>query len=105
MFEIRLEDLRKLGRRGGATARLHDGTVYTLTPFGAKSTLQVKAIITGREHWVTQEKSFSEIKPEIRTIKLNDTVVARYKDGKLLSTGRGYRRDKIKKDKFKGTFR
>lgn len=100
MFEITIEDLRKLGRQGGATVRLYDGSDYTITPFEARANQKVKAIIGGKQCLVIQEKSFTEIISEIRTIKRNGQIVARRKNGSLLITGRGYQRDKHSQPKY-----
>lgn len=92
MLEITLEDLSKMGRRGGATARLYDGSIYSLTPHGAKSILKRQCAFAGEDKILAHEKSFSDIYPVIRTVKIKNTVVARRdKKGLLVYSGRGYK--------------
>ncbi|MFK4926724.1 hypothetical protein ACI1TM_08675 [Lactococcus garvieae] len=92
MFEMTIEDLRILGRQGGATARLFDGTEYIITPYEAVSAVKTKAIIAGQQFLVTQEKDLPELYPQIRTIKRKGCVIARASQGTLKATGRGYHR-------------
>lgn len=92
MLEITLEDLRKMGRRGGATVRLYDGSIYSLTPHGAKYIFKRHSAFVGESKVQAHEKSFSDIYSVIRTIKIKDTVVARRnREGLLIYTGHGYK--------------
>lgn len=87
---ITLGTLRRLGDNGGATVRLYDGSIYKLTRGCALSKKQ-RAIIRGQYCWVTVEKSFKELYPQIRTIQLQGQVIARRnKAGQLESLVRGY---------------
>ncbi|MEY8515283.1 hypothetical protein [Lactococcus taiwanensis] len=91
MYIITLGTLRRLGNCGEASVRLYDGSVYRLTPDCALSDTKERAIIRGRYCWVTLEKTFEELYPQIRTVQLHGQLIARRnKAGKLESLDRSY---------------
>ncbi|MBY5034216.1 hypothetical protein [Streptococcus dysgalactiae] len=89
---VRLRDLRNLGKQGGATARLDDGTELSLKPDYAIK--QAKGYVDGVARDVEFHLSYPSIYDQIRTIKKDGHLVAR----KLRSpsgftlrlTGKGY---------------
>lgn len=92
--EVTLEDLRRLGRQGGVTARLDDGsTVLLRARFG---TVKRKGYIAGTLTDVDVIVDYAKIYSQIRTIKFKDILIARRmgqgKASRLLLTGQGYHR-------------
>lgn len=92
--EVTLEDLRRLGRLGGVTARLEDGsTVLLRERFG---TVKRKGYVAGTLTDVDVIVDYVKIYSQIRTIKQKDTLIARRSGqgahSKLLLTGKGYKR-------------
>ncbi|MGT2754110.1 hypothetical protein [Streptococcus ovis] len=91
---VRLRDLRNLGKQGGVTARLDDGTELLLKPdFAIKKT---KGYVDGRLRDVEFHLSYKNIYSQIRTLKKGNSLVARKVRSpsgfELRLTGRGYRR-------------
>lgn len=92
--ELTLADLRQLGRQGGVTARLEDGSTVTLRPrFG---TVTRKGYIAGELRDVEMVVEYATIYSQIRTIKQNGILIARReKVGTktlLKATGKGYKK-------------
>ncbi|HEL1584673.1 TPA: hypothetical protein TXJ06_001410 [Streptococcus suis] len=92
--EVTLEDLRRLGRQGGVTARLDDGsTVLLRARFG---TVKRKGYIAGTLTDVDVIVDFVKIYSQIRTIKQKDVLIARRigqgSNAKLILTGNGYKK-------------
>ncbi|HEL1582929.1 hypothetical protein [Streptococcus suis] len=92
--EVTLSDLRQLGRQGGATARLDDGSDMTLrSDFG---TVVRKAYIGGEVKVVDLIMNYPKIYPHIRTIARDGILIARRErvatKQVLKLTGRGYSR-------------
>lgn len=93
---VGLSDLRRLGREGGATARLDSGEIATLK--ADYSTIPKKGIIAGQLQDVEMVISYPDLYKQIRTIQRHGVLVARrvkYKQGQVLRlTGKGYHRPK-----------
>ncbi|MGT2963968.1 hypothetical protein [Streptococcus acidominimus] len=92
--EVTLADLRALGRQGGVTARLIDGSIVTLHPqFG---TMLRKGYIAGRLEEVEVVYDYPGLYSQIRTILSNGVLVARREGignrSVLRLTGKGYKR-------------
>ena len=95
--EVTLNDLRELGRLGGATALLIDGTEMILSEnYGL---IRRQAVIFGKIETVETIERYIKVYRNIRTIKWNNILIARRvtKEGKsiLLLTGKGYTRKTI----------
>ena len=95
--EVTLNDLRELGRLGGATALLIDGTEMILSEnYGL---IRRQAVIFGKIETVETVERYVKVYRDIRTIKWNNILIARRvtKEGKsiLLLTGKGYTRKTI----------
>lgn len=93
---LTLSDLHQIGREGGATAHLETGEEVEL--LAAHATVNRKGYVEGVLQPVKVVLSYSDIYPQIRTIKRYDVLIARrVKEGRktiLKSTGRGYHREK-----------
>lgn len=92
--ELTLADLRQLGRQGGVTARLEDGSTVTLRPrFG---TVTKKGYIAGVLQDVEMVVEYASIYSQIRTIKRDGILIARREkvghQTVLKATGKGYRK-------------
>lgn len=92
--EITLADLRELGKQGGATARLEDGTTVTLRhKFG---TVARKGYVAGKLQDVEMVVQYVDVFPNIRTIMKGTTLIARRerrgKETILRLTGKGYQK-------------
>ena len=92
--EVKLKDLRELGRLGGATARLVDGQEMILEEnYGL---IRRTGIVLGKVKPVETIERYVSVYPNIRTIKWNNLIVARrvVRGGKsiLELTGKGYKR-------------
>ncbi|MGT2715442.1 hypothetical protein [Streptococcus respiraculi] len=90
--EVTLADLRKLGQRGGVTARLVDGRTVKLHPrFG---TISQKGYIAGTVETVEVIYDYAHLHPLIRTIMSQNVLVARREGNGTKSvlrlTGKGY---------------
>lgn len=92
MFELNLQDLRILGRRGNSSALLFDGKEAKLRKNDA--TIMRTGVINGERMKIPYIISYVELYSQIRTIKHNNVVVAirTNEKNKLLATGRGYKR-------------
>lgn len=92
---VRLRDLRNLGKQGGATARLDDGTELSLKPDYAIK--QAKGYVDGVARDVEFRLSYKSIYSQIRTIKKAGQLVARKvrspSGAELRLTGKGYKPD------------
>ena len=90
---VRLRDLRNLGKQGGATARLDDGTDLILKPNYAVK--QAKGYVDGVLKDVEFHLSYKSIYDHIRTIKKAGHLVARKVRSpsgfELRLTGKGYK--------------
>lgn len=91
---LTVNDLKKLGKEGGTTARLETGEEVTLRKnYG---TIIKQAIVNGQRMEVDVMITYSELYKQIRTLKRHDLLIARrMKIGhkKLLQlTGIGYHR-------------
>lgn len=90
---VRLRDLKALGKQGGATARLEDGTDLLLKPDYAMK--QAKGYVDGVLRDVEFHLDYQRIYKQIRTIKKDGHLVARkvrtLSGFKLYLTGKGYR--------------
>lgn len=94
--ELTLKDLRNLGKLGGATALLTDGTELMLRENYGVS--RRKGVVFGKLEEVEVVERYVAVYPKIRTIKWNNLLVARRitdKKGKsmLVLTGKGYTRN------------
>lgn len=91
---VHLRDLRNLGKQGGATARLDDGTELILKPDYAVK--QAEGYVDGIPRDVEFHLSYSSIYNRIRTIKKDGHLVARRMRCplgiELRLTGKGYNR-------------
>lgn len=100
---VRLKDLKRLGKQGGATARLEDGTDLVLKPHYAVK--QARGYVDGIIRDVEFHLSYAKIYPHIRTIKKDGHLVARKvrsPDGFVLRlTGKGYQPHTITKSERK----
>ncbi|MBY5035313.1 hypothetical protein K6V78_09715 [Streptococcus gallolyticus] len=90
--QVSLSDLRKLGRQGGVTARLDDGSDMKLLPqFG---TVKRKGYISGKVTTVEVVYAYPDVYSQIRTLKRKEVLIARRekvnKKSVLKLTGRGY---------------
>ncbi|MCK4023922.1 hypothetical protein HCC60_07735 [Streptococcus suis] len=100
--EVSLADLRQLGRQGGVTARLEDGSIVTLRPkFGTK---KEKGYIAGKLEDVELVINYPKLYPQIRTIKSSNGILVARKQQvgqqtKLVLTGKGYKKPSNPYDK------
>lgn len=89
---VRLKDLKRLGKQGGATARLEDGTDLVLKPHYAVK--QAKGYVDGVIKNVEFHVRYQSIYDDIRTIKKDGHLVARKvrtpTGFELRLTGKGY---------------
>lgn len=89
---VRLRDLKNLGKQGGATARLEDGTDLILKPDYAVK--QAKGYVEGILRDVEFHLPYKKIYEQIRTIKKDAHIVARKvktpSGMELRLTGKGY---------------
>lgn len=96
---VRLRDLRNLGKQGGATARLDDGTDLILKPDYAVK--QARGYVDGVLKDVEFHLSYQSIYNRIRTIKKDGHLVARRmrcpSGLELRLTGKGYQPNFAKK--------
>lgn len=92
--KVYLRDLRNLGKQGGATARLEDGTELFLKPDYAVRT--AKGYVDGIPRDVEFHLTYRSIFNQIRTIKKDGHLVARKERSPsvlvLQLTGKGYKR-------------
>ena len=91
---VRLRDLKNLGKQGGATARLEDGTDLILKPDYAVK--QARGYVDGVLRDVEFHLPYKKVYDQIRTIKRDAQVIARKVKTplgmELRLTGRGYNR-------------
>ncbi|HEP5052606.1 MULTISPECIES: hypothetical protein [Streptococcus] len=89
---VTLSDLKQLGKQGGATALLEDGTLLTLR--GRHATRRTKGYVDGILKEIDVIIPYPKILNQIRTIKSQNTLVARRinRQSPLRLTGRGYHR-------------
>ena len=91
---VRLRDLKNLGKQGGATARLEDGTDLILKPDYAVK--QARGYVDGVLKDVEFHLPYKKVYDQIRTIKRDAQVIARKVKTplgmELRLTGRGYNR-------------
>ena len=91
---VRLRDLKSLGKQGGATARLEDGTDLILKPDYAVK--QARGYVDGVLRDVEFHLPYKKVYDQIRTIKRDAQVIARKvktpSGMELRLTGRGYNR-------------
>lgn len=93
---VRLKDLRMLGKQGGATARLDNGSdVFIKDGYVSKI---VKGYVDGILKDVELRFSYNKVYEDIRTIKKDGFLVARkvktIEGYQLQLTGKGYHRTK-----------
>ncbi|MEX2804149.1 hypothetical protein AB3329_03390 [Streptococcus sp. H31] len=90
---VHLRDLKILGKQGGATARLEDGTELILKPDYAVK--QARGYVDGFLKDVEFHLSYKSIYHQIRTIKKASHLVARKVRSpsgfELRLTGKGYK--------------
>lgn len=100
---VSLKDLKVLGKQGGATARLEDGTDLILKPDYAVK--QAKGYVDGHLRDVEFHLPYKKVYDQIRTIKRDAQVIARKvktpSGMELRLTGRGYNRQNKEKEKLK----
>lgn len=72
---VRLRDLKNLGKQGGATARLEDGTDLILKPDYAVK--QARGYVDGILRDVEFHLPYKKVYDQIRTIKKGSHIVAR----------------------------
>ncbi|MBF0781133.1 MULTISPECIES: hypothetical protein [unclassified Granulicatella] len=96
--EVTILDLKKLGKNGGATALLNDGTRLKLKENHAL--IRRQAVVDGVIKEVDVVERYTNIYPKIRTIKKNNILVARRvkreRHSILIFTGQGYNRNNTK---------
>ena len=96
---VRLKDLKNLGKQGGATARLEDGTELILKPDYAVK--QARGYVDGVLRDVEFHLSYKKVYEQIRTIKKGSHIVARkvrsLSGVELRLTGIGYKPKNAKK--------
>ena len=89
---VRLKDLKVLGKQGGATARLEDGTDLILQPDYAVK--QARGYVDGLLRDVEFHLPYKKVYDQIRTIKRDAQVIARKvktpSGMELRLTGKGY---------------
>lgn len=89
---VRLRDLKNLGKQGGATARLEDGTDLILKPDCAVK--QARGYVDGVLKDVEFRLPYKKVYDQIRTIKRDAQVIARKvktpSGVELRLTGKGY---------------
>ena len=89
---VRLKDLKNLGKQGGATARLEDGTDLILKPDYAVK--QARGYVDGVLRNVEFHLPYKKVYDQIRTIKKGSHIVARkvrsQSGVELRLTGKGY---------------
>lgn len=89
---VHLKDLKALGKQGGATARLEDGTDLILKSHYALK--QARGYVDGVLRDVEFHLPYAKIFPRIRTIKKDGHLVARKVrtplGDELRLTGKGY---------------
>lgn len=99
--EVKLSDLRRLGRQGYVTLRLNDGSTLELTP--SEALKAQTGYINGEKMTVKVIHSHRDIYPAIRTIMRDGVLIARrvkFGDRTILRlTGQGYTRPQRKQDK------
>ncbi|MFU2164784.1 hypothetical protein ACMZ6Z_08365 [Streptococcus pluranimalium] len=92
---VRLRDLRNLGKQGGVTARLDDGTELFLKPNYAVK--KANGYVDGCLREVEFHLPYKSIYSQIRTIKKAGQLVARKvktpSGVELRLTGKGYKPD------------
>ena len=90
---VRLRDLKNLGKQGGATARLEDGTDLILKPDYAVK--QARGYVDGILRDVEFHLPYKKVYDQIRTIKKGSRIVARKVRSpsgvELRLTGKGYK--------------
>ena len=89
---VRLKDLKVLGKQGGATARLEDGTDLILKPDYAVK--QARGYVDGLLRDVEFHLPYKKVYDQIRTIKRDAQVIAQKvktpSGMELRLTGKGY---------------
>ena len=100
---VRLRDLKNLGKQGGATARLEDGTDLILKPDYAVK--QARGYVDGVLKDVEFHLPYKKVYDQIRTIKRDAQVIARKvktpSGMELRLTGKGYNPQNKEKEKLK----
>ena len=95
---VRLRDFKNLGKQGGATARLEDGTDLILKPDYAVK--QARGYVDGVLRDVEFHLPYKKVYDQIRTIKKGSHLVARKVRSpsgvELRLTGKGYQPKKTK---------
>ncbi|MBF0786697.1 MULTISPECIES: hypothetical protein [unclassified Streptococcus] len=101
---VHLRDLRNLGKQGGATARLEDGTELILKPDYAVK--KARGYVDGILRDVEFHLPYKSIYSHIRTIKKDNHLVARKTRSPagfvLRLTGKGYQSPSYRTNKQKG---
>lgn len=85
MYELNLNDLRRLGRFGDVTAKLQDKTIAELRRDGIYISHD-NAIIDGKKCLVKMREDYVKVFPKIRTIKRGKHLIAERRDNKLVAT-------------------
>lgn len=94
---VTIKDLRNIGKLGGATARLLDGTdMELLENYGV---VRREGVVFGKLETVEVVERYNSVYKKIRTIKWNGIIIARLvKRGNLELlelTGNGYKRERL----------
>lgn len=88
MFELNLNDLRRLGRmhnEHNATAKLKDGSIGILRPDGIYVN-HLNVMIDGKQAAIQMRHLYPDIFSDIQTIKQGRALIAERRDGKLVAT-------------------
>ncbi|TYC47990.1 hypothetical protein ESZ50_10190 [Weissella muntiaci] len=85
MYELELNELRRIGRKRNATAKLTTGEVGELRHDGLY-VIHDHAYISGEFGEVKLRKSYKDAYPLIKTIKQGRALIAERRHGKLMTT-------------------
>ncbi|GAK31322.1 hypothetical protein WOSG25_090190 [Weissella oryzae SG25] len=85
MYELKLNDLREIGREKNATAKLTTGQIGELRKDGLYIT-HSHAYIDGQFGEVKLRRNYKDAYPLIKTIKRGRALIAERRNGKLVTT-------------------
>ena len=85
MKELNLNDLRQIGRKRNATARLTTGEIGEFR-YDGLYVIHDHAYISGEFGEIKLRKSYKDAYPLIKTIKQGRALIAERRHGKLMAT-------------------
>jgi hypothetical protein len=85
MYELNLNDLRRLGHFDHTTAKLVDGTIAEMRFDGLYITYK-NAMIGGKKSEIKMREDYAHAYSKIKTIKHDKTLIAERRQGKLVTT-------------------